>query len=209
LASLFETGQGAAQDAGEPQELIKPLKSFRFLIILLTAAVASQAYAATWRSVQDKSELEFIANYEGADAAGQFDQFEVEISFGPVSLTPQSLQVNVDITSVSMGNADIDEAIAGTEWFDAQAFPRAVFHSEKISATDDQEYIAKGVISIKGVDQTISVPFHWQPEDRDAVLTGSLRLSRMDFGIGSGEWALDTSIGHDVQVHFRIALKAE
>lgn len=180
-----------------------------FLVVLLSSTAATQAHAATLRSVQDKSGLEFVASYEGAEAAGRFDHFEVEIGVDPASLTPASLQVKVDIKSASMGNTDIDQAIAETEWFDAQAFPEAVFRSSKISETDDRDYAAEGVVSIKGVDQPITVPFHWQAEEQGALMTGHLNLSRLDFGIGSGEWASDASIGHEVHVRFSITLKSE
>lgn len=189
--------------------MISALKHFRFVVVVLAATAATQVYAATLKSVQDKSELEFIANYEGADAPGRFDRFEVDMGVDPASLAPSSLQVKVDIKSVSMGNTDIDEAIAEAEWFDAQAFPQALFRSNKISETDDREYAAEGVVSIKGMDQPITVPFHWQAEKQGAVMTGHLKLSRLDFGIGSGEWASDSSIGHDVRVRFSITLKSE
>ncbi len=188
---------------------MKPSHPVRCGLALLAVVLSAQLYAASWRSVQDQSQLEFVTTYEGAEAPGRFQRFDVLVSYDASSLAVRSLLVDVDITSASMGNDEIDEAIAQTEWFNAKAFPHARFRSEQVRAVNDSEYVAEGVVSIKGVSRPITVPFRWRSHDLDAKLTGSLILSRVDFGIGSGEWEADTPIGHDVQVRFGIALKAE
>lgn len=181
----------------------------RCVIAVLAMMLTTPVYAASWQSVQGESKLEFIATYEGADAPGQFGQFAVTSNFDPLSLDTSSILVDVDITSASMGNAEIDEAIAQPEWFDAAAFAQAEFRSEKIHATNDLEYVAEGILSLKGVKKPVTVPFRWRPDGRTAEMTGSLTLSRVDFDIGSGEWETEASIGHAVQVRFTIVLKAE
>jgi polyisoprenoid-binding protein YceI len=186
---------------------MNPFHPVRCTLALLAAMLSTHLYAASWRSVQDQSQLEFIASYEGAEAPGRFNRFDVLVSIDPSSLAVRSLLVDVDISSASMGNDDIDEAIAQTEWFNVQAYPHARFRSEQVRAVNDSEYVAEGVVSIKGVSKPISVPFRWRSHDQEAKLTGSLVLSRVDFGIGSGEWEADTPIGHEVQVRFGIALK--
>lgn len=181
----------------------------RCIVTLLAAVLTSPVYPASWQSVQGESKLEFIATYEGADAPGQFGRFAVTTSFDPLALDTSSILVDVDITSASMGNAEIDEAIAQPEWFDAAAFAQAEFRSEKIHATNDLEYVAEGILSLKGVKKPVTVPFRWRPKGQNAEMTGSLTLSRVDFGIGSGEWETDASIGHAVQVRFKVVLEAE
>jgi polyisoprenoid-binding protein YceI len=181
----------------------------RLLTILLTSAMTSLAYAETWMSVRGESELEFIANYEGADAPGQFSRFEVVVKTDPESSNPDSLTVSVDITSASMGNEDIDEAIGEPEWFDARTFPRATFRSTQVQAADQPEYTAEGVVSIKGVEQPIIIPFDWNTDGDRAEMAGSLDLSRLNFGIGTGEWASESPIGHTVQLRFSIELRTE
>ena len=188
------------------------MNSLRFqslVYALVLAAVSLQVYAASWRSVQDQSQLEFIANYEGAETPGRFKRFDVLVSFDPASKAVKSLLVDVEIASASMGSAEIDEAIVQPEWFNAQAFPHASFRSEQVRVTNDSEYVAEGVVSIKGVSRSISVPFHWRWHEQEAKLTGSLALSRVDFGIGSGQWESDSPIGQEVRVRFGVALKAE
>lgn len=188
---------------------MNPIPLARCAGAVLAAVLAAPVYPATWQSVQAGSKLEFIAIYEGAEAPGQFGRFAVTTRFDPLSLDTSSILVDVDIASASMGNAEMDETIAQPVWFDAAAFPQAEFRSDKIHAVNELEYVAEGILSIKGVKKPVTVPFHWRPKGRDAEMTGSLTLSRVDFGIGSGEWATDTSIGHAVQVRFKVVLEAE
>lgn len=188
---------------------MNPMPFARCAGALLAAVLTAPVYPAAWHSIQAESKLEFIASYEGAEAPGQFGQFAVTTSFDPLSLATSSIFVDVDITSASMGNAEIDEAIAQPEWFDAAAFSQAEFRSEKIHATNDLEYIAEGILSLKGVKKPVTVPFRWRPDGQKVEMTGSLSLSRVDFNIGSGEWETDASIGHAVQLRFRVVLEGE
>jgi polyisoprenoid-binding protein YceI len=176
-------------------------------VILLAGLLAVGAHAMPWQSVQGQSQLEFIATFEGAEAPGRFRKFAVAMSFDPPGVAGASLRVDVDIASAEMGNADMDEAIAEPQWFNAPAFPRAVFSSDKIRAVGESDYVAEGTVSIKGVERPVNVPFHWRAQGQTAEMTGSLTLSRQDFGIGNGEWQADTSIGHPVQVRFRVILE--
>jgi len=184
-------------------------KAARVPAVLLAAVVAAQAHAETWRSIQDQSTLEFMVDYEGAAAPGRFDRFEVLLSVDPATGKPGDLQVSVDTTSAGMGSTDIDDAVAAPEWFDSRSFPRASFRSDNIQEHEDLGYAAEGVVSIKGVDRPLTVPFHWRTESDEAEMTGSVILSRLDFGIGTGEWASGSPIGTQVEVRFTVTLKPE
>jgi len=193
----------------EQQDTMSPLRFSTLICALLLAFLSAQVRAEPWRSVQDQSQLEFVAKYEGADAPGRFTRFDVLVSFDSASREVRSVLVDVDVTSVGMGNPEIDEAIMQTEWFNTRAYPHARFRSESVRATNESEYIAEGTVSIKGVSKPVSVPFRWRSHGREAQMSGSLVLSRVDFGIGSGEWAADSPIGHEVQVRFGVAFEAQ
>jgi len=180
-----------------------------FVIAFITGICSTQSFAEEWIFVPEQSQLEFIASFEGAEAPGQFSQFEVALNFDPQKLDNSSLVVDVDIASADMGNGEINEEIVEQEWFYTSVFPVAQFRSEKIRLLSHSEYIAEGVLTLKGVNQAVSVPFHWSCNGQNAEMTGSVTLSRVDFKIGSGEWASDSSIGHAVQVRFKVVLTSE
>lgn len=178
-----------------------------FNAVLVVATAANPEPCATWYSVADHSELHFIANFEGAPAPGEFHRFSVCMDFDPEQLRAGRLEVRVDITSADMASADVNEAIAGPEWFDFVQFPQAHFLSEEIAGDGDAMFVAHGRLTLKGMERDIDVPFSWQSEGAARYIKGELTLERSDFNIGSGEWSEDDAIGFDVTVRFEVKLE--
>jgi polyisoprenoid-binding protein YceI len=185
---------------------MKLTQSRHWIVALTTGLLAAQTCASTWKSVAGESSLEFTTTFEGAEASGRFEQFKVDLNLDPAQLAESFLIVQVDIASATFGGADIDEAIAQAEWFDTKTFPHAEFKSNSIRHVGGANYAAEGLVSIKGVNKPLNVPHHWSENGQSAVITGELILSRLEFGIGSGAWATDPSIGYPVQVRFEVHL---
>jgi polyisoprenoid-binding protein YceI len=171
-------------------------------------ACIQAVYAADWRFDANTSQLKFIPSFEGADAPGRFERFEVIMDFDPANPTTGSLKVVVDVTSADMDSHDINLAIAEPEWFGFSAFPEAIFTSTGIRG-DNGQYAASGILKLKGLEQAVKVPFHWQSDGTTARMEGSLDLDRMLFGIGTGEWSDDGPIAHRVRVSFKVTLHVQ
>lgn len=182
-----------------------------YSLLLIAALALTPAPSADpcsgWQSVAGESKLQFVASFEGAPAPGAFRQFSVCLDFDAEQPGTGRLEVWIDIASADMDSADINQAIAGPEWFDAMQFPRAHYLSEEIEPGDSSAFVAHGRLSLKGVEREVSVPFGWQVDGADRKMAGELTLRRSDFEIGVGEWAGDDSIGVDVTVRFEVTLR--
>jgi polyisoprenoid-binding protein YceI len=171
--------------------------------LILTISFFSQLCAGgEWQSdpTPKNSELSYSVNFEQLPINGEFKEFSVDY------IAQQQLRVVVDISSVDMGNADINQAIRDVDWFDIKSHRQAVFFSDEIKAVGDNEFLAKGRLQLKGISQPVNVPFSWQPSTDSASMTGKLTLSRSDFAIGSPEWASGDQIGIDVDVSFAVEM---
>jgi len=186
---------------------MKSVTSRYLLTICAACSFCLTARAATWTSIPAGSTLEFIAGYEGTEAPGRFEQFKVELVFDPEQSAGASMRVEVVTASARLGNEELDEAVAGPEWFDVQNYPLAVFTSNSILHPGGADYIAEGIVSIKGLSKPIKVPLRWTDDSHHAEIAGELVLSRLDFAIGTGEWARDQTISFDVRVRFRVELE--
>lgn len=182
---------------------------YLILILGLCSQLLSQFSTATeWRSDPAHSELAYSVNFEQLPINGQFKRFSVDY------IAAQQLRVVVDITSVDMGNSDINEAIRDVDWFDIESHSQAIFLSDEIKTLSDAEFntefntefIAKGSLQLKGISRPVNVPFSWQPSADSAAMTGKLTLRRSDFAIGSPEWASGDQIGIDVDVSFALKM---
>ena len=176
---------------------------------VLTLCLLSQTCEATdWLSQTASSKLAYTVNFEQSPIDGLFEQFSVVYKTAPDE-SPQQLIVTVDIASVDMSNSDINEAIRDSDWFDVSQHGQATFTSSFIELVQDENFTASGELQLKGVTQSVSVPFTWQPSASKPgamVMTGQVVLNRLDFLIGTGDWASGDEIGLIVTVDFAVTL---
>jgi polyisoprenoid-binding protein YceI len=172
--------------------------------------MSAQAHAADWKIDPAPSRLEFIATFEKNAAPGVFKEFDTRLArFEPDKPESAKLDVTVKITSADMKSGDVNRAIRGPEWFDFARFPQAEFHAEDIRRVAAGRYLARGVLSLKGVKKELEVPFTWQESAGAATMEGELNVERLPFGIGTGEWANGSTIGLGVRVKFNVRLRKE
>lgn len=175
------------------------------LLFLLLSAVPAQA--SQWQ-VQGSSEFTFAVTFEGVDTLGRFKRFDVMFDFDPANPATGHLRVSVDLSGADMGDADLNAGIADPNWFDLDNFSKAVFDSKRIEARTPGEFVATGVLNLKGISKTVAVPFAWSEKGRHADMHGEFVLQRIDFNIGSGEWASSDPIGIEVKLRFDLSLES-
>ncbi len=175
----------------------------RFVFLLSTLLAAAPASADQWRML-DESAFDFEASWEGTALPGRFSEFDVRLDAEASDLTRAMLVVTVDLSGADMDDPDINEAIAGEEWFAVDKHPQATYTSQSIVETAPGEYRATGDLELKGITKSVDVPFTWLDSADGAVMSGELVIDRTRFEIGSGEWANDDSIGFDVRLSFKI-----
>ena len=118
------------------------------------------------------------------------------------------LEVTVYLAGADMGDPDMNAIIADPIWFDVVEFPRAKFQSNSIEKTGPETFVARGVLDLKGIQKRVEVPFNWSEWGNSAQMSGNFALRRIDFDVGSGEWATGDAIGLDVALKFAILLES-
>ncbi|MDM0105802.1 YceI family protein [Variovorax sp. J22R24] len=185
------------------------MKNLACVFALLACAAPQFAGAAEWRMDPANSRLDFAATFEKTPAPGVFKEFDTRLDFDPAKPAGGRLDVTIRVASADMASADINKAIAGAEWFDFARHQQAEFHSTEIRPSTGQagSYVARGVLTLKGVQQSVEVPFRWSEVPDGATMQGEFTLKRMPFGIGTGEWTATDVIGPEVAVKFRVRLR--
>lgn len=179
----------------------------RWLAAGLLLSWAGVCSAAEWRLVPEGSRLEFVPTYEGQPVPGVFQRFDVRLAFDPQQPTGSRLDVSVATGSADMNSADVTQTIKGPEWFDAGRYPEARFTSTEIVQEGPGRYLARGSLSLKGVQRRIAVPIAWRASGNTATLHGQFTVRRTDFNIGTGDWASGSMIGLDVVVRFSVKVR--
>ena len=180
----------------------------RIASLLVSALVAPGALADEWR-MQDDGELLFEPTWEGDVVPGRFGNFDVRLDTGAGNIAGSELEVTVSLESADMDDPDINEAIAGEEWFAIGKFPVATYTSDKIEEAANGGYLSVGHLDLKGVRMPITVPFRWAESGDTAAMSGEVVIDRTRFEVGSGEWASDEPIGTAVRVRFNVTLERQ
>ena len=180
----------------------------RTAIVLVSTLAAAGAIADEWR-MQGEGELLFEATWEGQAVPGRFHDFEVALDTGDGDVAGAALAVTVNLDSADMDDPDMNEAIAGPEWFAVGEHPVANYTSESIDAGPDGGFVAEGQLDLKGVRLPVAVPFQWSESGGRAQMRGELVIDRTRFDVGSGEWATGEPIGTGIRVSFDVTLQKQ
>jgi polyisoprenoid-binding protein YceI len=183
-------------------------KQLAILVVASGWLVAAQALATTWQVDAAHSTLEFTNSYQDVRYTGQFGRFTATIDYDPADLAHARFDVSVDIASLDTRNAERDHAALGADFFDATKFPKAHFVTTAFHKTADGKVVADGTLTLRGVRKPVVLDVVFTPHGNTATLDVTAQLKRLDFDIGTGQWADPSLIGNAVTVHGHLLLHA-
>jgi polyisoprenoid-binding protein YceI len=174
----------------------------RALVLVLVLFAASRAAAEDCYSVGSGG-VSFEVKQAGAPFRGTFRRF------GGTLCLAQERVVRIDVwlepTSVTTELPEIDAALKDKEFFDVAAFPRITFASQAVDVRDDRQ-LARGTLAIKGKRRQVEVPFRVRAGGELPSVAGAIMLNRLDYDIGTGEWADTRWLAADVKIEFTAVL---
>jgi polyisoprenoid-binding protein YceI len=168
------------------------------------------ALAQSWQ-LEPGSRIGFTALQQGSPVDGRFETFTAEISFDPDDLGDSRVEVEIDTASITTGHKDRDLTLRSSGFFDVAKWPTARFASEDLTDEGGDTYAAHGQLSIRDVTREVVLPFELtigaDPDAADRLLataTGELSISRLDYGVGQGDWASTKTVGEEVVIKIEI-----
>lgn len=151
------------------------------------------------------STLGFTAVFQGEEFEGTFKNFEAKIRFDPDDLAASKFDVTIDLASVATGDKDRDDMLPTSDFFNTASFPQAHFVTTGIHRSGE-DIVAEGTLSLKGATRPVTLKVTYAPQADGASLDVQTTLKRLDFNIGSGEYADTSTIGNEVQVKAHLVL---
>ena len=154
------------------------------------------AVSSEW-TVQDGT-LGLTITQVGAPVSGSFANWTSAISFDETrSGILGAVETTIAIGSLTLGSVTGDAL--GTDFFNAEAFPTAVFAADIVA--DGGDYLAEGTLTVKDITAPITLPFSLTLDGDTAQLNGSVVIDRRTFQIGqsmSDETNLAFSVAVDI-----------
>ena len=161
----------------------------------------------TWVIDPTQSRLGFTGLYAGVEFDGEFSELSATMLFDPENPGDGLFDVTIDTTSINTNSTDRNSMMPEQDWFHFESFPTATYRTGKFSSTGDNQYLATGILNIKGIEKEIDLPFEWTLNaDGTAHMTAETTINRIDFGLGARDWADDDTIGFEVVVKVDLLL---
>ena len=166
-------------------------------------------HAAEFSQIQAaKSSITFVGKQMGSPVEGKFGKFNASISFDPDNIAANKAHIEIDMASIDVGDNDTNDELKDKDWFNIKQYPAAKFDSTGIKAMAGGRYETSGKMTIKGVTRNVAVLFTAKVENNLATLDGGMTILRLQYGVGTGEWADTYTVADEVQLHFRFVLEA-
>lgn len=172
------------------------------LVLLLVPAAAA---ADCWLAVPEASDVRFAATQAGAPIEGTFREFSARICIDSAQPAASHIDVTIDTASVDMGLPEFDAEMRGPDFFDSARWPVARFTGTGVQALGGGRFTTTGKFTIRDRTRDVQVSFTLA----DDTIRGQLKLQRLDYDIGLGQWRDTRWVGNDVDLRFRVTLKPE
>lgn len=167
----------------------------------------AQSPAPVWTVDQGASALTFTASQMGAPVSGRFNAFTADIAFSPDDLPASSVVVAIDMASVDTGADDRDATIRSPDLFDVKTWPQGRFAAQGFRKTADG-FEAVATLTMRDVTREVVMPFTLTITEGGGILTakaqGELRVNRLDYGVGQGQWRDTGTVADEVVITFDI-----
>lgn len=148
---------------------------------------------------------------------GQFNEFEGTAHIDSQDLSRSWAKVTIQTGSVFTAQAQRDEHLRTSDFFEVEKYPTMTFESTKVERGEDGEFLVTGDLTIKETTRSITIPFDYTGTAVDPFgntrvgFEGSVVVNRKDWGL---DWnaALETGgllVSEKVTLEFDVsAIKA-
>lgn len=130
-----------------------------FALIAIVSALSTSAFAAPETYGVDNTHTfpRFEYNHFGySTQLSRFDKTTGTVVFDKVAKTG-SVDVTIDMKSVSTGSALFNEHIQGEDFLDTGKYPTATFKSTKVHFNGDKPSKVDGNLTIKGITKPVTL----------------------------------------------------
>ncbi len=125
-----------------------------------------------------------------AHVRGQFTSMKGTITFDPADKSRTAVEVEIDVASVTTGNAKRDEHLLTSDFFDRAKYPTIAFKSTGVDFLRDNRCRVRGSLTIHGATRPVAFEGeysgpHGNPfgDETSVGFSGATTINREDFGI--------------------------
>ncbi|MEX0649331.1 MAG: YceI family protein [Balneolaceae bacterium] len=198
---------------------MKSLSTILLLVILSFSTIAANNYekrSEAWAVDKAHSSISFTVTHFFTPVDGTFDDYEAEILFDPADLDNSSLDVKIAVAGINTKNERRDGHLNSEDFFNSEQWPEIHFTSHTIEQTGENQFVARGELTIRDVTREFDLPFEllgvmdhpMRENSKVAGIVAATELNRTDFGVGVGDWAATAVVGNKVNIRINLELNS-
>ena len=150
---------------------------------------------------QNQPSIDFTIRNLGLNVEGHFDKFSVSTTFNTQKeLTNLSSEITVN--SIETGIDSRDAHLLKEDYFHIKNHPKITLKSIIITSEDNNTYLVKAELTIKGKTKTINIPVTVKKELNEYKITSSFEINRRDFKVGGSSFVMSNTVKINV-VHYQ------
>lgn len=181
-------------------------KYFRFLLILVSAGILvscdriltpdfktdiTEVKAGQYVIDPDHATLLWKINHLGFSTfVGRFNDIDASLDFDAENVANSSLEVVISTTSLDINNAEFSEELRGSNWFDVETFPQAVYRTTSLLESDGNTFVFAGELTLLGVTAPVNINVNFHGGGRNFLtrkntigFSASASFMRSEFGL--------------------------
>jgi polyisoprenoid-binding protein YceI len=196
-------------------------KKHQYLAVLMVTAtlgaVTSNLPASAdsgWSIDPAHTSINFSIKHFFTPVKGNFNDFEIDLDYDAEKPENSSVEARIKVASVHTRNKRRDNDLRTGNWFEVESHPDMTFKSTSVRRLSDNELVASGPLTIKGVSHDVElaitvlgirdIPAEMQQRmggtKQVAGFKASTSIDRGDFGVGVGNFAATLVVGGRVDI---------
>jgi polyisoprenoid-binding protein YceI len=165
-----------------------------FLIISIATTFAQSAATVT------RSNIKFQIKNLGINTGGIIGGVKATIQFNPAQLAASSIDATADVATINTDNDERDTHLRSADFFDVQRYPHITMKSVSFKRKSGANYVGRFNVTIKDKTKQLDVPFTYTENGNTATIVGTVKLNRLDFGVGGSSLVLSNDVTATITV---------
>ncbi len=182
--------------------------------VLVNAAVLVGTFGLSHAAVETyvidpvHSSVGFAIRHFVSRVPGSFTKVNGTISVDRDDLEKSTVDVLIDVSSVSTANEKRDAHLKSPDFFDVAQYGTATFKSKQWKKTGEDTFDIVGDLTVHGVTKEVVLQmtllgFGPGPRGQLSGWEGTTKLKKSDFGV-KGPAMLSKALGDDVTIHITV-----
>lgn len=139
---------------------------------------------------------------------GRFNTFDAALDFDPENIGNSKLEVVIDTTSLDINNAEFAEELRGSNWFDTETYPQAVYRTTSLLEQDGNSFVFAGELTLKGVTAPVNLNVNFHGGGRNFLTRSNTVGFSADTTFQRSAFGLDRfvsfGVGDDIELEIHV-----